>query len=346
MGYEVDVIQVGCSCLLLIGIGFVLSRFQIMGAAEFRILGAFNSAVSFPFLLYRSLASRKIKDLSFMPLVDALLMSASTQLLVGLITFILPLKDSLYMYLSTVISSAYINYIILGLPIFNSIWGTEYNHVPAICTLTHYVLLVPMFLILSQLWQVRKARQEKIEERKQNPDLDDGEPLPEARITCRDVINAFVTALKTPLVVGIFVGLLSSAAGVPYVLFFDSLASYMGDIVLVYALIGIGRFLQINSILNCNWLQLLACLIIRFFVCPGFAALYAWILRFNGRLARQCTILSCLPAANAGFVLANTAGIGAGEASAMVFWTLILIMPILMFWFFIFNHFGIFPEDE
>jgi predicted permease len=202
-----------------------------------------------------------------------------------------------------------------------------------------------MFLILSQLWKVRKARQEKVEKVRDHPELDDGEPLPEAKITCRDVGNAFLTALKTPLVIGIFVGLLSSACGIPYVLFFESLAKYMGDIVLVFALIGIGRFLQVNSILKCNWIQLIGCLIIRFFVCPGFSALYGWAFKLNGRLARQCTILSCLPAANAGFVLANSAGIGAGEASAMVFWTLILIVPVLIFWFYIFDHFGIFIEE-
>jgi predicted permease len=244
MGFELDVVQVGVACLLLIGIGYVMSRFSLMSAGEFRVLGAFNSAVPFPFLLFRSLASRKIKELSFMPLVDALLMSASTQLVVGFIIFLLPLKDKLYMYLSTIVSSAYINYIILGLPIFNSIWGTEYNHIPAICTLTHYLLLVPVFLILSQLWKIRKAKQERLEKALESATEDDSEPLPDARLTCKDVANAIITSLKTPLVIGIFVGLLWSACGIPYVLFFERLAKYLGDIVLLYALIGIGRFLQ------------------------------------------------------------------------------------------------------
>jgi predicted permease len=335
MGYELAVVQVGIACLGLIGIGFVLSRFNLFTPDEFKSLGTFNTNFAFPFLLFRSLAARKIRDISFRPLADSLLMSASMQLLVGIVTFLLPLKDKLYTYLTTVLSSAYINYIIIGLPIFNSIWGTEYDHVPAICVFTHYILLVPAYLILAQLWKIQKAKAEQVT---------DGEEIP--GLTIRDVGLAFWTALKTPLVSGMFIGLIYSATGLDYPIFLNYLAKYMGDIVLVFAMCGIGRFLQVNSILGVGWIQLISCLVLRFFVSPAFAALFAWVLKLNGTLARQCTILSCLPAANAGFVLANSMGIGAEVASAMVFWTLIFIVPVLIFWFFILDHFQLFLESE
>jgi predicted permease len=56
--------------------------------------------------------------------------------------------------------------------------------------------------------------------------------------------------------------------------------------------------------------------------------------------------LSGLPSANGAFVLANAVGIGTDIASSMVFWTLILIVPVLIFWFFILDHFQLFPEAE
>jgi predicted permease len=194
------------------------------------------------------------------------------------------------------------------------------------------VLLVPLFLILSQLWHIRNAKAE-------NPDAAGGQHL-----TARDVGNAFVTTLKTPLLIGIIIGMAWSAIGIGYPLFTEYLARYLGDIVLVFAMCGIGRFLQVRSILKCNWIQLVGCLSIRFFLAPGFAALYAWALRFNPTMARQCTILSCLPAANAGFVLGNSVGIGAEVASAMVFWTLILIVPVLILWNFLLDQLNLFIE--
>jgi predicted permease len=330
----VDVIQVGIGMLLLIGVGFTLSRFELLSTDEFKSLGVFTTKFAFPFLFFRSLASKKFRDLSLLPLADALLMSVSVQLTVAIVSLIVPVRDRLYTYLSTVISSAYINYIIIGLPIFRSIWGTHYDHVPAICALAHYVLLVPLFLILAQLWKIKKAKAE-------NPDAAEGQ-----RLTARDVGNAFVTTLKTPLLIGIVIGLGWSAIGIGYPVFVEYIARYMGDIVLVFAMCGIGRFLQVRSMLKCNWIQLIGCLCIRFFLAPGFAALYAWALRFGPTMARQCTILSCLPAANAGFVLGNSVGIGPDVASAMVFWTLILIVPVLIFWNFLLDRLNLFIEVQ
>jgi predicted permease len=335
MGYELDVVQVGIACLGLIAIGFILSRFSIFGADEFKALGTFTTNFAFPFLLFRSLAARKIREISFLPLIDALLMSSVLQGSTALVCFVFPFKDKLYTYLTTIICSAYINYIIIGLPIFNAIWGTEYDHVPAICVFTHYILLVPQFLILAQVWQIKKSKADETVE---------GEEV--AGLTIRDIGRAFWTALKTPLLLGIFVGLIYSASGLDYPIFLKYTGKYLGDIVLVFAMCGIGRFLQVNSILGVSWVHLITCLFLRFFAAPGLAALFAWLLKLDGRLARQCTILSCLPAANAAFVLSNSVGIGADVASAMVFWTLILILPVLIFWFFILDHFGLFPDTE
>jgi predicted permease len=316
MGYELDVIQVGGAMLLLIGVGYVLSRFRLLSADEFKFLGTFNTNFAFPFMLFRALASRNFRDLTLLPLFNSLLMSASSQFIIAVVSAILPLKDRLYMYLSTVISSVYINYMIIGLPIFNAIWGTEYDHVPAVFVITHYVLLVPAFILLAQLWKIRKAKAE--DPNSEGPD----------RITLKDVGMAFYTALKTPLISGIIVGAIWAAIGIPYPTFPNYLSRYMGDIVLTFAMVGIGRFMQVNSMLKCNWIQLILCLLIRLFICPGLAVLYAWLLKYDATLARQCTIMSCLPAANAGFVLANSTGIGADIASAMVFWTVILIVLV------------------
>ncbi|OHT14762.1 Auxin Efflux Carrier family protein [Tritrichomonas foetus] len=403
VSFYIDVLQAGVSCLMVIGVGFILSKFKIFEPDEFNVFNSINSKICLPFLLFRSLASRKMKDLSFMPLVNALLMSASTQLLVAISCAIFPFPDKLATYLSTVISSVYINYIIIGLPIFNSIWGTMYNHIPAICTFTHYILLVPVYIILAQIWQIKQnkalehlkepltqnhdgenpidaekpitndensktKKEEEDNDKKVDKKVDDkiedkqkgknenkttnneGSKTKPAvvndKITIKDIGLAFYTTIKTPLVIGNVLGLVWSAIGIDYYPFFQQLGKYMGDVVLVFALVSIGRFLQVNSLLSCHWAHLLICLFIRCFVCPGFSALYAYALNFDGRLARQCIVLSSLPAANAGFVLANSMGIGANVASAMVFWSLIIIVPVLIFWFFIFNHFNLFPEID
>lgn len=340
--FYLDVLQAGVSCLLIIGVGFMLSRFKVFSRKEFKVFNQVNSKIFLPFLLFRSLASRKMKDITFLPLYNALLMSISTQILVAIICAIIPFKDKLGTYLSTVISSVYINYLIIGLPIFNSIWGTEYNHIPAICTFTHYIILVPMYIILAQIWNVQQKKNQQSTDDHQ----DNEQNSFKHRISIKDVGLAFYTTIKTPLLIGDIIGLIWSAIGIGFFPYFNIIGKYFGDAVLVFALVSIGRFLQVNSLLSCHWLHLVSCLFIRCFVCPGFSALYAYLMKFDGRLARQCIVLSSLPAANAGFVLSSEMGIGANVASAMVFWSLLIIVPVLFFWFFLFNHFNLFTEEN
>lgn len=357
-----NILQVGIGCLILIGLGYYSSKFKLLTAEEFKTANQFSGKVCFPFLLFRSLASKKIREITFQPLVNALLMSSSSQILICVL-FLFPFEDRLYTYLSTVVSSCYINYIILGVPIFSSIWGDNYNHIPAICSFCHYILLVPLFMIWAQLYGIRKHKRELYEAAKRREEeaaqndpssvpsmsAQEGQSEPEhvdekmLRITWKDVVWAFASALKTPLVIGNFCGLIWSAIGIPYPTYFQRLGKYLGDGVVVYALFSIGRFLQQHSLFACKIWQLLTCLFIRFFICPGFSCLYAYALKLDHTLARQCVILSGLPAANAGFILASSVGIGADVASAMVFWSLVLIVPVVMMWFAIFDHGGLFP---
>lgn len=339
--FYLDVIQAAVACLLLILIGFLFSKYKVLSGPNFTSLNKISSKIFFPFLLFRSLASRPFKEITFQPLLDALLTNVSTQIILGLI-FTYKFDDKLYTYLSTVIGSCYINYIILGLPIFTSIWGNNYNQVPAICSFCHYIELVPFFIVMSDLWKIKKAKEAAAQAAIENGDLDAN--LKQG-ITCYDVGMAFWTALKTPLVVGNICGLIWSAIGIPYYKFFNRLAQYIGDGISVFALIGIGRFLEQKSLLSCHWLQLLTCLIVRFFVFPGFSLLYAMAFNFPNRTGRQCVVCAMLPAANAGFILANSVGVGANVCSAMVFWSLIFIVPILLLWFYILDHYNIFVDD-
>lgn len=339
--FYLDIVQVGVAMILIIAIGYLISLFKLFDADAFKAMGAFSAKIAFPFLLYRSMASRPFKEISVKPLYNALLASASTQIVL-LLVFAFKFEDRFYMYLSTVISSCYINYIILGLPIFTSIWGNNYNHIPAICSFCHYILLVPLFIINSQLWKIMKEKEEFNKKQLEGTATGD---VKLQKITWKDVLMAFWTALKTPLVVGNIIGIIWSAIGIPFPTFFKKLSDYVGDAITLFALLGIGRFLQQKSLISCHWLQLLVCLIVRFFVFPGFSFLWSWVFKFENRLARQCLVLSMLPAANAGFILASSVGIGANVASAMVFWSLIFLVPVLIFWFFILDHFNIFPDD-
>lgn len=328
--FYLDAIQVGVECLLLVAIGYILSYFKIISKTSFKKSDKFAGTVCFPILQFRAMASRKLKDFYFDPLINAMLMNATAQIVLCFL-FLLPLKDPLAVYLSTTISTVFVNYVPIGQIITQSIYGHKYDHIIGICPLSNFIILVPMFLMFSKLYHIRQEK------------MQSGEGT--AHLTCADVKYAIVTTCKSPQLIGTIIGLIYSAIGIDYPIFLQRLGDFLGDVVLVYCLVGAGHVLQVNSLIACHWTQLLFSLFVRFFLCPCISWLYVWAFRLKGTLARQCIIFSCMPASNAGYVMAQVAGVGVNVVSTMIFWTLILIVPVLILWYWIFDHFGLYIEE-
>lgn len=367
--FAVDVINSVVSCLFIVFVGFLLSHFHIFKPEDFQRADRISGKVCFPVLQYRSLAYKKLKEYTFAPLFNAILMNASSQILL-LVFFLFPksiIEDPLEFYLSTTISSVFVNYVPIGAIVIEQVWGPNLDHIIGICPLSNFFILVPFFLLEARLWEIlkekkklrmeyekRKAAQREIES--QNSELEDSSlsnsPLIDdeideksLRLTWRDVLNAFLTAIRAPIVIGTIIGFLWSLIGIPYPPYIDVIGQYMGDIVLIYGLLGVGHVLAVNGAIACHWVQLIFLLIVRFFICPGLSLFFAWAFKLKGRTARMATIFSALPSSNGAYVVAQTAGVGVKATSSMIFFTLILIVPVLILWFYMFDKFNLFVED-
>jgi predicted permease len=238
---------------------------------------------------------------------------------------IYPFSDRLEIFTTTQIASCYLNYVIIGLPIFTSMWGTESAKVAVICPFCHYIFMLPLYLILTQILKTRNTSDDQ-----------------NHRITLRDIANGFLQSLKTPLILGAFAGFIWSAIGISPPIFILHLPAYMGDVVVVLSLLGIGSFLCENSIFACHYLQLIFCLTLRFIFGPFLAALWSFVFNFPPTLARQCTILGAMPLSTVAYVVAVSTGIGVGAASSVVFWSVSLVVPVVMLWFYILDSLELF----
>ena len=326
--FYVDMLQVGGAMLLITGIGWILARTKIFVARDFKVLNSFPSKIGLPLLIFNALCKHKIRQISFEPLLNTILMNVSCHILI-LIVFLLPSKwvsNKLEYYTSTEIASCYVNYIIIGLPIFTAIWGEASAKVAVICPFAHYFFVIPLYVVLAKLVNLKKE--------------EGGQKL-----TCKDVGMAFVTSLKTPVLIGAFAGLIWSTIGWTPPIFVTKLSQYGGDMVVGYSLLCIGSFLCENSMFACHWVQLLACLSLRFILAPLLAMGWAMAFKFGPTLGRQCTILAALPLSTVAYVMAVSNGVGAGSTSSVVFWSVVLVVPVVMFWFFLMDTLHIFDED-
>jgi predicted permease len=322
----INVLQVGGSMLLFIALGWILARFQIFSKDEFKSISKYASTICLPFLLFNSFAKQRLGDISFLPLLNAALMNISCHIVIGLVC-LYPFADRLEFFAATQIASCCLNYVTIGLPIVTSIWGQESAKVDVICPFYQYLIMFPIYLILTDILKIRKAADEK-----------------RTGITLCDIVHGFWQCLKTPLLLGSFAGLIWSAIGVSMPIFVARLANYLGNVFIVVSLLGIGAFLAANSIFASHFLQLLFCLVLRFIVGPAFSAAWAAAMKFPPTLARQCTILGAMPLSTVAYAMASSTGVGAGAASTVVLWSVALVVPALMLWFFLLDSLGLFVE--
>lgn len=334
-----DVLQVGIAMLIIIAIGWFLQFKRIVKPSEFKSANKLCSKIGLPFLMFNTLVKQSIKNISFMPLLITILMNVSCHILLCLV-FVFMRHGALEKYVTLEISSCYVNYIVIGLPIFITIWGEDSSKVAVICPFAHYFFVVPLYMLLTNLIKTRKMKEEELRSMANSSD-----EVVEVHLTCCDVGNAFWNSIKTPLVLGALIGLIWSCTTLTAPIFLVKVASTIGNVVVVFSLLCIGSFLEKNSIIACSWSELVICLGIRFVFAPIIALLWCIAIGVSGTLGRQCTVLSSMPLSTVAYILATSTGFGEGATSSMVFWTVILVVPLIMLWFYIFDSTGLFPEN-
>jgi predicted permease len=254
---------------------------------------------------------KKLSEIDFLPLVDSILASLATYAIV-LPVFLFPVKDKLAMFLSIILPSAYINFVVSGLPVFNAIWDPSEAVVLSILTLANDIVVVPFFLTLAEVHQIRKD--------------------PTRKFTRKVVGGIVFRVLTAPVLLGDITGFIWAATGWKIPPYVATLTTIMGDTVLPICLFSAGVFLSQHHFIACHWLKFIVMVILRHIISPILALFFAWTLRFSNRSIRQCGVMSAAPTAVACYLITEAAGIGSGAASTMIFWSTLLSVPAIVGW--------------
>lgn len=327
-----SIISVGLAMICIMAIGYTCGKLKIISKEGAAILNKYVFKVCFVPVIARMLASKDFGSINWWPL----LISASMAICVILtlcVIFTFPLKDKLGTYVSCLMPAGYINYVISGIPIFCSIWDSTESSVVSIMTLANDLLTNPTYLVLGALWAIKKANID----RKKN-----GEE--EKSFSFSDVKLVLLRIVQSPILQGNAVGLIYAATGLPLPIFLSDFLKLAGDVVLPMSLFCVGVFLSNNSLVACSWVKFIGCILVRHFIAPAWAVLWCYVFKLPGKLSRQCVIMTAQPTAAAAYLLAEASGLGQGIASTMVFWSTIVCIPAIIFWLWLFDATGLFPE--
>ncbi|OHT15194.1 Auxin Efflux Carrier family protein [Tritrichomonas foetus] len=329
----VNVIQVGCSLLIIIAFGFIAFKFKFLPMSAIPSMNLFLFKVCYLCLVARNLAKRKFAELDFMPFVVGALTTITTHILFLLI-WLVPFKDKFKNYLSSVLPCSFVNYLVIGIPIFNSIWDSNENVMISMITLSNDLVTTPIYLVLSNIYLARRL-----------PTESGPEDQPVKRITAWEICKTvLIQIVKNPIIIGNVIGFVWSAIGWEIPTFLQSLTTFLGDEVLGICLICVGGFIAQHSIIACHWAKFIVCCIVRHVIMPLITALYCWAFGMSARLSRQCILMTILPTGTTSFLMSSLSGIGPGVSSTMIFWSTVLCVPFLIVWILALDKFQLFVE--
>lgn len=315
-------------------LGFVLIRYKFMSYSSVQPLNNFLVKVCYLPMITRNLARQHLQSMSFMPFVISILTTGTWAILLTLL-FLGPFKDKFYMYLSTYLASLYVNYLIIGLPLFNSLWGEEENSVVVIQNLSGDLFGVPIYLVLMNIYTVQRNN-------KRHEEANDGEV---EKLSWKLVLDILIRIITNPFIIGNILGFIYSSTGWKMCPYLDELMMRLQNAVLQLCLFCVGGFLSQRNIIACHWAHFIGTILIRHIGYPLVGALYCAAFGLSARLSRQILIMCCLPAATASFLLSNQYDTGPGVASTSILWTTLLCIPFMVAWLFVLDKLGIFIEE-
>lgn len=315
------VISVGMSLLTEMILGFVFVKAKLIDGKKIPILNKFcYQAMFFP-LVFRFLANKTLAELDFQPFVVVAVASLCTQVLLTLI-FLVPLKNRAESYISTFWPALFVNYVIVGIPIYNSIWDPANVIIVSMVTLSNDIVTTPIYLIESGIYNLFRRNQEHEEKGEEKEKF--------SFMIFLKILKGLATS---PIILGDLCGFIVAVIGKGVPTYIQRMIDIVADGVLGIALFCVGGFLASHSIIACEWWEFIYCLVIKFIVFPIIVGLISWAFKLDNTLARCCTVLSTLPTASSCYMMAQGNGFGSGIASTMIFWTMALFIPVVLVWF-------------
>lgn len=333
----VQTLQHGVRIVLGIAIGFVTCKWNLLPKSSIPPMNRFLLRMCYMSIMARSIWTRDVYNMSFFPFAVGVLTTLSIAIVLSLTTFASKkcLKcDWLWLDLGIFLPACYVNYIIFGLPIFNSMWSEEESLVLVVMNLHGALCTVPVYMILVNIYRVRVANAKHREE-------EDGAV---EKFSPRLFLTILIEIVTNVFTIGELLGFawaLTRWAPCP---FLDDLTKYLGDAALALTLFTVGGFLSQHSLMACNVFHFLVSIVLRMIVFPMVVGIYAFAFGLAPRLSKQCIICACLPTATTAFLITCEHNTGPGIASTVILWSTVMTVPVIIAWLYALEKLHIFDE--
>ena len=322
----IAVLNVGGAMLIEMIIGFVCGKFGFITQKSVQKLNKFVFKATLLPQMCRAFAQKNLYAMNFTPLAGCALMSLSTQILLAIVVNILYWKkDSFEIFLGIQLPVIYLNYVIIGVPLFNSIWGEENNAITGVIIMSNDLIIIPIYQALTSIYKMKKAKLE----------VADGDGDRESDVkgfTWYDVLTIILNIFKSPLIQGIILGIIWSLTTLELPIYLDRVLSTLQACVVGCALFCVGGLLSTFSLLGCTWGEFLLGMFFRFIIMPLFSCVYSYAIGLTGTETRQCLVMCLVTSSSACSSISLAANVKPGVSTTLILWSTIFFIPFIMAW--------------
>lgn len=338
-----SVINVGVAFLLIMAAGFIAKKLKVTRSRHIAAVNKYVIQLTLRAQMCRAFALKDLYSMSFKPLLGCVCMSLTTQILLAIYVAVIPVQNKFETFIGLVLPVVYLNYVIIGVPLFNSIWGEANNAITSVIIMSNDIVIIPIYQTCASLFSVRKSKEEAAKKAAENQV--DGEDVTEGKkFTIKDFGKILLNVFKSPIIQGIIVGMIYSLSTLKLPIYLDRFLYTIQASCVGLALFSAGGFLAKTSLISCTWLEFFTAIGFRFIVMPFFSCVYSYAIKLTNQQIRQCLLMCLVTSSTAVYPIAQGTGIKVGVASTMVLWSTILFVPFMILWNFVLDKMNLFKE--
>lgn len=356
-----DSFQICLVLMVLIAMGYLCGKIKMFSVIDISSIRRTVYLIAIPAMLFKEISTHKLEAKTWYPLLNSLLSEISIHLLLLIVCYTFPFQNKFKQFLDGIFSFAYVNFIYFACPLVRIIWGAEYQYIPVIAGIVHFIIEPPIhsLLILSNLKREQNENHDETNEdqsethetssdmemdgietsEQTHPDKNEEEDMPNPPQPERIPLwKQIVFVVVTPMLVSTIIGIVWSATGFKIPDFIQKFTGFLESSVMATGLFTIGVFMSDHPFFGCNWLEVGSYLIIHFIFMPLISAFWSWVIGFDSITAQICCVIHALPTGLTGYVMAINSGHGLQPSSFTFFWSNILLLPVFLIWITVFNE--------
>lgn len=150
--------------------------------------------------------------------------------------------------------------------------------------------------------------------------------------------------LHTPPIIAIVLGLIYGSIQIPLPKILERVISYLGALVTPIASFTVGMFVCDGKPFRRAWRKTIVYMILKMFAMPLLALLVVYISGIKNPAAEVAVIIASLPLAFPAFTITKQYGLGEDVMSTCITTGTILMLPTVLFWWWVVEAIDIFPN--